>query len=1368
VRTEGAILPVDLLERITSPKPNLPGLDPDHYHLDKGERINEAANQAWSRLKTAWANFQIELGKLSETDPATTVTRERWLLPLFNALGYGRLQTTRALEVGDRSYAISHGWENTPIHLVGARVRLDTRTPGVKGAAGASPHALMQELLNRSEQHLWGFVSNGLSLRVLRDNASLTRQAYLEFDLEAMMKGEVYADFALLWLVCHQSRVEALDGSNKPDSIWLERWSKAAQEFGTRALENLRDGVEEAINALGQGFISHPANHTLRSRLRTGKPDGLDKQDYYRQLLRLVYRMIFLFVAEDRNLLLDPDASPEARETYNLWYSLSSLRTLAEKRAGSKHPDGWRKLRLVYQALGSDEGSSILGLPALGSFLFSNEAAPDLENAELQNQHLLKAVHSLAFIKDKGGLRSVDYKNLKSEELGSIYEALLELHPELNLEAGTFSLSTASGNERKTSGSYYTPESLVQQLLNTALDPVLDEAASQPNPEQAILNLKVCDPACGSGHFLIAAAHRMAKRLASIQSNELEPSPEATRAALRQVIGHCVYGVDINPMAVELCKVSLWMEALEPGKPLSFLEHHIQVGNSLLGTTPKLLKQGIPDDAFTAIEGDDKAVVTQWKKENKLERKQAQDKLEFGIEGLPQAVLSALTQELEQGPDDDMAGVKRKSNQFERIRKSRAYRLERLIADAWCAAFVWPKKPGAPRPITEDTFRKLWRDIKEPGASLPADVIEELERLRNQYAFFHWHVAFPDVFRVPGSDSTAWPADQEGQTALFGSSTPAQLSLGANAKPAEPENDTTGWTGGFDVVLGNPPWERVKLQEKEWFAERKPEIANASNASARRKLIDALQTQDAELWNAFNDARRAAEGESHLLRSSDRFPLAGRGDINTYAVFAESMRQIMGPTGRVGVIVPSGIATDDTTKLFFRDLVEVFSLSSLYDFENAAGVFSGVHRSYKFCLLTLTGILRPALKGATYAFFLHNTTDLNDTERLFTLSSEDIALLNPDSRTCPIIRSKKSLKLLKFIYENGVSIETSDWSGYYIRLLDMGDDVEKIRFSRQFDEKKFAEEPNNGLEISGFARLFEAKMIHLYDHRYADFRDANKNDLEKGNTVTVDLDRKTNPFSYSVPRYWFPINHINDVLTKYKNQKHWLLGYRDITNSTNERTCIVSAIPLVAAPRNTLPCIGVAEEAERYLLIANLSSYILDFVARQKVAGSHLSYGVLKQLPILPFANYKKNNPWSSLETTSFWILPRVLELTYTAWDLEAFAQDCGYTGSPFKWDEERRFLIRCELDAAYFHLYGINRDDTDYILETFPIVKRKDEAKHGEYRTKRVILEIYDAMLEATQTGVPYQTRLDPPPADPSVAHPPRSSDVALTGGLD
>jgi hypothetical protein len=612
VRTEGGLLPPELLKRVAEGDGDLPGLSASDYHLEETARLAEAITRSWNGLLGTWAAFRDAREALGAGAPDAGLTRERWLLPLFQELGYGRLLAARGgIEIDGKPVPVSHVWNRTPIHLVGFRTDIDSRTPGKPGAARQSPHSLVQSLLNRSPDYLWGLVSNGLQLRCLRDNATLTRQAYIEFDLEAMMEGEVYADFALLWLVCHQSRVEAA----RPDECWLERWVEAGSEQGTRALERLRGGVERAIEALGQGFLAHPANVGLRDSLTSGQ---LSRQHYYRQVLRLVYRLLFLFVAEDRRLLLLPQAPQDAQARYHDHYSTARLRRLAARRRGGPHPDGWRALGVVMEKLGDDRGCAALALPALGSFLWARDALPDLFDAELTNEALLDAVRALAFTEDGRLLRPVDWRNLDSEELGSVYESLLELHPEVDARAARFALDTGAGHERKTTGSYYTPEALVQCLLDTALDPVLEEACRAPDPEAAILDLTVCDPACGSGHFLISAARRMARRLAQLRTGDAEPDPAALQKALRDVIGRCLYGVDANPMAVELCKVSLWLEALEPGKPLSFLDHQIRCGNSLLGTTPALLARGVPDEAFDAIEGDDSVSAHQEARESGL------------------------------------------------------------------------------------------------------------------------------------------------------------------------------------------------------------------------------------------------------------------------------------------------------------------------------------------------------------------------------------------------------------------------------------------------------------------------------------------------------------------------------------------------------------------------------------------------------------------------------------------------------------------------------------------------------------------------------------------------------------------------------
>ena len=747
ITTEGSILPPDLLARIVERDRDLEGLDPGSYHL-MGQTLNESISRSWNVLQGVWAAFKDRRAELPEGQAATQMTRERWLLPLFRELDYGRLETMRAGEIEGKSYPISHRWRQTPIHLVCFRTDLDKRTPGVAGAARVSPHGLVQEFLNRSEEHLWAFLSDGLRLRILRDNASLTRQAYVEFDLEAMMDGEFYPDFVLLWLLCHQSRVEA----ERPEECYLEKWSHAASQQGTRALEGLRDGVEEAIGALGSGFLSHRANDDLKRKLRSGE---LEAQDYYRQLLRLVYRLLFLFVAEDRDLLLDPDAGDTAKDRYTSYYSTRKLRDVAEKRVGARHSDLYQALSLVMDRLGDEDGCPELGLPALGGFLFGPEAMPDLTGAEISNRDLLDAVRALSLVEYDGFRRPVDYKNLGAEELGSVYESLLELQPELDPASGNFTLRAVTGNERKTTGSYYTPHSLVTSLLDTALDPVLEEAARKPDPEKAILDLKVCDPAVGSGHFLIAAAHRMARRLASVRTGDDEPSPDAYREALRDVIGGCLYGVDVNPMAAELCKVSLWMEALVPGRPLSFLDHHIRVGNSLLGTTPELVADGIPNDAFKPIQGDDKKLTNALKKRNREERKQEEaGQLTISLRTLDrkQEAIEQGYEEVEDVPDESISGVRKKAQCYQALESSSDLEHARLIYDAWCAAFVWPKKEGAPEAITHEVFAGLTHNPK----ALSHESREEVENIAERYKFLHWHLVFPNVFGVDALVASIW------------------------------------------------------------------------------------------------------------------------------------------------------------------------------------------------------------------------------------------------------------------------------------------------------------------------------------------------------------------------------------------------------------------------------------------------------------------------------------------------------------------------------------------------------------------------------------------------------------------------------------
>ena len=1443
IRTEGALLPPDLLARLLEGA-NLTGLRAEDYQLGAGEKLNEAISRSWTRLLGLWAGFRRSRAAIAATDLGTTLTREKWLLQLFGELDYGRLLVSGALEIDGKSYPITHFYRGqhyqVPVHLVSFRADLDKRSEQkIVGASKASPHGLMQEFLNRSEDHLWAFVSNGLKLRVLRDNASLTRQAHVEFDLEGIFEGESYADFRLLWLVCHRTRVEGTT-KNRPETCWLETWSKLAQTDGRRALDQLRDGVEQALSDLGTGFISHKANQGLRDRLKAGE---LRKEDLYRQLLRLAYRLIFLFVAEDRDLLHAPDAPEEARARYAKYYSGQRLRRLAERTRGGRHSDLWVGLRLVFAGLGNDKGCPELGLPALGGFLFSQDGLPDLDGSDLANEHLLQAIRHLGLVRDQSGWRLVDYRNLGSEELGSIYESLLELTPTMELDAGVFKLAVVGGNQRKTTGSYYTPDSLIQCLLDSALDPVLNEAAAKAEPEQAILDLKVCEPACGSGHFLIAAAHRIARKLASVRTGEEAPSPESVRTAVRDVIGHCLFGVDLNPMAVELCKVNLWLEAIEPGKPLSFLDAHIQCGNSLLGTTPALMAAGIPDDAFSVLEGDDRAVVTALKRQNRQERTAAQKRgrghathtgLFSSLGQSTAGTLDLLNQSmsrLEAASDSDIRGIQAKESQYKALQISPEWSRAKLQADAWCAAFVWEKTTATAQdvagaaPLTHASFEQL---LHSPDRLTPA-AVEKIQSLSEAYAFLHWHVAFPQVFRKGGSSQ--------------------------------------GWVGGFDVVLGNPPWERIKLQEKEWFASRDETIANAQNSAQRKRQIEALATSNPSLYKGWHLALRKADGETGLVRNSGRFPLCGIGDINTYSVFAETMRSVLTPLGQAGIVVPSGIATDDTTKFFFQDLMRSGSLQRLYDFENREKIFPAVDSRMKFSLVTMGGPERRATSGTDFAFFLLNVEDLEDSDKHFTLTAEDLSLLSPNTGTCATFRSKTDAELTKAIYRRVpvLIVEANDevdppraevnpWALKFQSMFHMAND--SVLFQTRTNLLSQGWRPDGNVFRKGgeaYLPLYEAKMLHHFDHRFATY-------VSDDETRDLDQAEREDPSVQIQPRYWVPELEVflkaADIPTRLRkalssqdakavlvalgewilgaslessgstqepklqsnaqslwqglqHSQHWLrsldlsemelgraleaattcpwsqqdeellgaasnsqeaamallehrtpkwfMGWRDICRSTDERTVIASALPR-SGVGHKFPMFRSEIQDETLLscLQANLCSFVLDYVARQKVGGTSLTYFYIKQFPVLIPEEYSKNFNSDSRGTISDWIAHRVTELLHSAWDTRPIAKAFGVDSDPFAWDQSRRFYIRCELDAAFFHLYALSRDEVAYVMDTFPIVRRKDESAHGTYRTKDTILSIYDAMADAIRTGQPYQTILKPPPADPSCCHPP------------
>jgi hypothetical protein len=1289
---EGALLAPDFLNKVA----HLDAAEQSEtdYDIPRGLKLRDEIGRYWKIAQNLWQDFSARRERADVSSHAVTV--RDFLEPFCRqVLGFADMRAVGQVTLDERIFPIGFAASDGRVPLVFAAhdEGLDKPSPRHgEGVRRRSPFLLAQEYLNANSNCLWALVSNGLKLRILRDNPSLTRPAYIEADLETIFNEGLYPDFTALWLVAHASRFGKV--GVEPADCALERWRNTAQEDGIRARDRLRVGVTGALRSLGTGFLAHKDNVELRRRIEAGE---LSTQAYFEQLLRLIYRFIFLATIEDRELVFAPDATPEVRERYLAGYSLTRLRQLAARRRSyDRHADLWQVLTITFGGLGL--GQPALGLPALGG-LFDAAQCSDLDAARLENQSLLSALFSLCFFRDGAALSRVNYRDMDSEELGSVYESLLELVPQVTLTGGARKFGfigdeeegSTKGNARKLTGSYYTPDSLVQELIKSALEPVIARtlAESPQEPVKALLKLTVCDPACGSGHFLLAAARRIADEVALLRASEGNPTEDDFRRALRDVVAHCIYGVDKNPMAVELARTALWLEAYTPDCPLTFLDAHLRCGDALLGVLDDaILQDGILDKAFNALSGDDKEVVKRIKKANRAaltaigkakEKSRQMLSLDLG-EGIDADAFEAL-------PDDTLEALQAKRAAHAALEANIAASKARLAADIFVAAFVLPKtaETEARVPTSQDLWLVLTDGSPRPGI---ADSAHEAAQAAQA---FHWWLAFPQV----------------------------------KAK------------GGFDVLLGNPPWERIKLQEEEFFATRSPLVAEAQHKAERGRRIVLLaegmllhtlypeveaaqglvppNAAEQALYAEFLAARRTAEAVSLFAHDAGRYPLTGVGDVNTYALFAETFSQLAQEHGRAGFIVPTGIATDDSTKAFFEEISQNGRLTTLLAFENEEFIFPAVHHSFRFCMLTLG-----RADAAEFVFFARQPAQVHDSRRRFTLTPDEFRLINPNTRTCPVFRSERDAALTKKLYRTASVLaaegppEVNPWGIRFMRQLDMAND------SGLFHDTPAASR----------LPLYEAKMIHQFDHRWATYSADGSRD--------VSLAQKQDPAFSVTSRYWVEAAEVEARLQDLSWKSEWLIGWRRNCRSTDERTCIANVLPPAAVGDSLFLMLPGAERVSlQAALLSNLNSLVFDFVSRQKVGGVNFSFYFMKQLPVLPPDRYT--------DADLAFIVPRVLELTYTAHDLKPWAEDLGYDGPPFPWNQERRAQLRAELDAYYACLYGLTRDELRYILdpadvmgadypsETFRVLKNSEMREFGEYRTRRLVLAAWDRLEQVS-----------------------------------
>jgi len=1352
IRIEGGLLSPDFLDTIHEQS----GQKPADFGLDARRSLVDEVTAVWSDVRAYWEAFERRRARAKDGESLTSATREAWIIPLLEALGYRLTFQRRAAEADGRSYTISHragdDEKGPPVHIVAFDQKLGERPPAGRGttlapalrsgaSAGVAPHALVQDYLNRSDD-TWGIVTNGATLRLLRDSVYFSRPSYVEFDLQGMLEGERLDEFILFYRLAHRTRLAAAgeDGSR----CLLENYHQAAVEQGGRIRDGLRKAVEGAILTLANGFLSHPKNGELRAAVAKG---DLAASGYYQQLLYLIYRLLFLMVAEERNLLVLADAGEDlprlqrpgrsGRGDYYLdHYSITRLRRLAEAPLSGpqRFDDLYLSLRTLFQVLRDETQAPALGVPALNGELFDLGRTRHLEAAYLNNRDLLSAIRQLSYFTPEREQvrRRVNYAALDVEELGSVYESLLDEYPVIAPLPGSTPVggrprfAFVQGTERKTTGSYYTARELVKETLDSALDPVIAERLkaaaeslrrSEPAAKlreaqiAALLAIRVCDSACGSGHFLLASARRIGRALAQVATGEDEPSPEAVRHWTREAIIHCIYGVDKNPLAVDLCKVALWIEGHAPGKPLTFLDAHIKCGDSLVGVFDlKVLDGGIPDEAFDPVTGDDKAVARGLKRRNKEERG-GQLGMVYGEE---QAALDEAVRQWQaqlDRPEDTPAQVRQKQAAYRKLQAQED--AQRTACDLWTAAFFTQLTAENAGASVIPTTGALQDYRRQPAAADPR-LVAHARALAVSNQFFHWPLEFPHVFA----------------------------------------------SGGFTVMLGNPPWERIKLQEQEFFAARDVSIADASTAADRSRRIEKLRREHSPLYDAFQIEKRKADAESNFIRSSGRYPLCGHGDINTYAIFAELNRDLLNHRGMLGIIVPTGIVTNEQIRLFFTDLVQSKSLVRVLGFENEAFIFKGVANVVRFCILIVSG-KETKTEAPIFAFYIRYFQDIESSERYYTLDSNDFSSINPNTLTCPQFRTTVDARINRKVYTNAPVLMNErsgldSWGVEFVRMFDMAN-----------DSAAFSEEARDGYHI-----LYEAKFISNYDHRFGSYEFKGKFKGKGGRGLPYTPAEFYEDPEYTItPRYWVPIGEAGRRVSDWPHA--WYVAFRAVARSIDERVAIFSLVPRVGAsgkmplllPRNapSVPHVGC--------LLGNANSLLVDYATRQKIA-TDLSFFVVRQLPILPVTAFGASD--------IALIVPRVLELVYTAWDMAPFAADlwtdadealrakleeqhqswllatgghpwnppdwaggdaCPAPFAPAKWDEDRRAILRAELDAYYARLYGLTRDELRYILdpkdvhgpdfpgETFRVLKEKEERAFGEYRTRRLVLEAWDRL---------------------------------------
>ncbi len=1373
----------------------MPGQLFTHYFLTDGIKTTVELQELVKnpqRFETFRSEISTRLESFTAyTEPNEAVTEQELIRPILDLLGWQDYLPQQSVSGGEdipdnllfedadsKTRAASRTDPEARFHdalLVQESKRfglpLDSRDSSDQSQR-SSPHAQILRYLQTADtvsegRIRFGILTNGSDWRLYDQRARPRASGYFEADLRTMLDDENVNDLRAFYLLFRRQSFISRPGATATfiESALTEgrRYEEqVAQDLSIvvfdRVFPNLVDALAKAVVVGQLPEISKESDK---------RPPLQEIRD---GALIFLYRLLFILYAEDRGLLPVNDSRYDDYGLRKRVRDDVASRTAKGYKFSKKASNYYYYLIELFRLI--DKGDASIGLPPYNGGLFASETAPFLEKVRLADDKIAPIIYDLSHTDTNKTRYFVNYRDMSVQQLGSIYERLLEREPFLDADGNV--IIRPNSYARKDSGSFYTPQELVDLIVDRTLKPLAEERLKafedkaialksdrRPKPQrlaelkkldpvEAVLDLKVLDPAMGSGHFLVTAVDFLSdyiaelieyipavpdwlddgyvsplvQRISAIRRDIIRRAGEAnwvlneaqlTDQAIirRMVLKRCIYGVDKNRMSVELAKVSLWLHSFTVGAPLSFLDHHLRCGDSLVG-----LKVTDAIDELNRLSGlfVSSAIA--------------------GAEGA--AAGMRLIEELS---DADIAEVRNSAALFGEVVETTADLqglLDFLCGFRWITAGMNKKRRDSlesplidalqedlqkayvllshgPPNQTETSHRDNSRnrtDHEESACTGAAfsksskfeQIWQDTKSIARREEFLHWEVAFPGVWQY-------WQ----------------------NKRPQ----------GGFDAVIGNPPWDRIKLQEVEWFATRIPELAHATTAAARRNGIQQLRHQGDPLAQKFDAAKERADKLGQWFRASGNYPLLGGGDINLYSLFVERAMSLVKPDGIVGLLTPSGIYADKTAAQFFKSVSSAGRIAGLFDFENKKIFFKDIHASFKFCALIIGGEQR-RFNETSCAFFLRDIATINDPQRCFPLTPEDFARVNPNTGTAPVFRTRRDAEITLRIYErHPVLVDRSQgeerkaWPVNYMRMFDMTNDSHFFRTATQLEAEGFYPVQGNrwkrGKEL--YLPLYEGKMVQAFDHRAASVV-VNPDNLNRPAQPKDATDAQhANPNWLPKPQFW-----VNENSFEWYRGLDWTVSFKDVTAPTNIRTMIASIVPR-SGFGNTLPVLvpvsydfqGFRESA--WLWVACLNSFAFDFTARQKVQGQHLNWFIVEQLPVISSNGYERR---FGDKTARELVRDHVLRLTYTAHDIAPFACDLGHDGPPFIWNEAERRHLRARLDALYFHLYGLDREDAAYILDTFPIVRKQNVAAFGHYRTKAMILAYMNALAAGdTETVV-------------------------------